>query len=119
MIGDASERLMRGVIGQSGKGDDAAGVTSGGVDAGADGVVGVVLGGHEDDGPGRRGITAGEGIATRDAGGELAEKGALTEARITIEERDLAGREPARGKPAQWLGGDLAQGDDGWERFAT
>ena len=86
---------------------------------GADGVVGVVLGGHEADWPGRRGITAGEGIAARDAGGELAEKGALAEARITIEESDLAGREPTRGEPVQWLGGDLTQGDDGWERLAT
>src|SRR5829696_10445542 len=97
MIGDGSERLIRGVIGQSGEGDDAAGVTSGGVDAGADGVVGVVLGGHEDDVPARRCITAGEGVTPGDAGGDLAEKGALAETRITIEESDLAGREPTRG----------------------
>src|SRR5215213_9478884 len=119
MIGDGSESPMRGVMGQSGEGDDAAGVATGGVDAGADGVVGVVLGGHEDDGPGRSRITVGEGATAGDAGGDLAEKGALAEARITIEESDLAGREPTWGEPVQWLGGDLTQGDDGWERFAT
>jgi len=69
--------------------------------------------------PARRCITAGEGVTPGDAGGDLAEKGALAETRITIEESDLAGREPTRGEPVQWLEGDLAQGDDGWEPFAT
>ncbi len=118
MIGDGAEHPIRRLIRKGSEGDDAAGVFTGGVDAGKDGVVGVVLGGHEDDGPGRSRCTAGEGIAAGDAGGELTEERALAETRIAIENGELAGREPAWRKPAQWLGSDLTQGDDGRERFA-
>ena len=117
MIGDGSKRPGRVVIGQGREGDNAPGVAASGVDAGTDGVVGVVLGGHEDDRPRRSRFTAGEGIAAGDASGELAEEGALAETRIAVEDGDLAGREPARGEPAHWLGSDLTERDDGRERF--
>ena len=120
MIGDGAERSRRcAMIGQGGEGDDAPGVAAGGVDAGADGVVEVVLGGHEDDKPRRSRFTAGEGIAAGDASRELAEERALAEAGIAIEDGDLAGREPARGEPAQLFGSDLTQGDEGRERFTS
>jgi hypothetical protein len=107
------------LVGQGSKGDDAPGVATGGVDAWADRVVRIVFGGHENDEPGLSSLTTGKGLAARDAGGHFAEEGALAEARITVEEGDLAGREPARREPAHRLGSDLAQGNDGRERFAT
>ena len=117
MIGDGSKRPGRVVIGQGRERDNAAGVATSGVDAGTDGVVGVVLGGHEDDRPRRSRFTAGERIAAGDASGELAEEGALAETRIAVEDGDLAGREPTGGEPAYWLGSDLTERDDGRERF--
>ena len=118
MVRDGPEHPSRGVIGQGREGNNPPGVATSGIDARADSVVGVVLGGHEDHGPGRSRFTAGEGVATGDAGGELAEECALAEAWIAIEDGDLAGREPARGEPAQWLRNELAQRDDWRERFA-
>ena len=50
--GRANGRPGVGAIGEGGEGDDALGVAAGGIDAGADGVVEVVLGGQEDDGRG-------------------------------------------------------------------
>jgi hypothetical protein len=82
-------------------------------------VVRIVFSGHENDEPRLSSLTTGKGVAARDTGGHLAEEGALAEARITVLDGDLAGREPARRKPAHRLGSNLAQGNDGRERFAT
>ena len=99
-------------VGDGEEGDDAAGVAAGGVDAGADGVVEVVFGGEEEDAAGAAGLAAGEGLAAGDAGGELAEEGALAEAGIAVEDGDLAGGEAAGREPAHGLGVDLTQADD-------
>jgi hypothetical protein len=108
-------------IGDGDEGDDALGIATGGVDAGTDGVVGVVLSGEKEDaaGRGRCGVVTGEGIAARDAGGELAEQRALAETGIAVEEGDLAGGDTARPEPAQRLGGDIAEANRVPERLAT
>ena len=45
-------------------------------------------------------LVAGEGIAAGDAGGELAEQGALAETGIAVEDGDLAGGDATRPEPA-------------------
>jgi hypothetical protein len=93
-----------GAIGDGNEGDDALRITTGGVDAGADGVVGVVLGREEEDAArlGRccKCVVAGEGLAAGEAGGQLAEQRALAEAGVAIEEGDLAGGDAPRPEPA-------------------
>ena len=56
-------------------------------------------------------LAAREGLAAGDAGGELAEEGALAETGIAVEDGDLAGGDATRPEPAQWLGGDVAEAD--------
>ena len=101
--------VPRDVISES---EHAAGISARGVDAGADGVVDVVLGGHDDDEARRTWLAAGEGLAAGDAGGEVAEEGGLAEAGIAVEEGDLAGGEAAGGEPADGLGGNIVQADE-------
>jgi hypothetical protein len=81
-----------GAIGDSDEGGDAPRITTGGVDAGADGVEDVVLGREEEDAAGctRFGCVTREGLAAGNAGGELAEQGALTETGVAVEDGDLA-----------------------------
>lgn len=110
--GNGEGDAMLAAIGEGEEAGNLAGIAAGGLDAGADGVAGVVFGGEDEDGPGFAGLSTREGLATGDAGGELAEKGALAEAGITIEEGDLAGSEAARGEPLDRFGGDAAEGVD-------
>src|SRR5215216_5127695 len=107
MIGDGAERPIRSIVGQGSEGDDAPGIAACGVDAWADGVVEVVLGGHDGHKPRWSRFTAGEGIAAGDASRELAEEGALAEAGIAIEDGDLACRKPTGREPMQSFGRDL------------
>jgi hypothetical protein len=100
-------------------GDDAAGVAAGGVDAGADGVVEVVLGGEEEDGAGWGGLAAGEGLTARDAGGEIAEEGRFAETGVAVEVGELPRGEAAGGEPVDGLGGDAVEGDDVREGVAA
>ena len=112
MAGDGEGAPEWAAVGDGQERDDAPGVATGGVDAGADGVVEVVLGGEDDDVAGSAGRPAGEGVAAGDASGELAEEGALAEAGIAVEDGDLAGGEPAGREPLHGLGVDLTQADD-------
>ena len=75
-------------------------------------------GGHRAGQPVRR-RHAREGIATGDAGGELAEEGALAEAGIAIEDGDLAGGDATWPEPAQGLRGDVAEADGVPEQLAA
>ncbi len=119
VAGEGEGAAGLGAIGDGDEEDDALGIAAGGVDAGADGVVDVVFGGEEEDAArgSRFRVVAGEGIAAGDAGGELAEEGALAEAGIAIEDGDLAGGDAVRPEPAQGLGGDVAEADGVTERL--
>jgi hypothetical protein len=101
--------------------DDVVGIAAGGVDARADGVMDVVFGGEEEDAArdSRLQVVAGEGIAAGDAGGELAEEGALAEPGIAIEDGDLAGGDAVFPEPAERLGGDVAEADGVGETALT
>lgn len=102
-----------GAIGNSNKSNDALRIAPGGVDAGADGVEGIVLGGEEEDAAWSTWsfVVAGEGLAAGEAGGQLAEQRALAQPGIAVEEGDRAGGDAARPEPAYGLGGDLAEAD--------
>ena len=101
--GRAKGRAGLGAIGDGDEEDDALRIAAGDIDAGADGVVDVILGGEEEDAA--RGswfrVAAGEGIAAGDAGGELAEEGALAETGIAVKDRDLAGGNAVPPEPAE------------------
>jgi hypothetical protein len=92
--------------------DDASRVTASGVDARADRIVEIVLGGENDDVTRSARRPAGQSLTTGNAGGELAEEGALAEAGIAIEDSDLAGGEAAGREPLHGLRVDLPQADD-------
>ena len=93
--------------------DDALGITTGGIDARADGVEQIVFGGAEKDIAWRTELATGERIAAGDASSELTEEGALAETGIAVEDGELAGRHIARPEPAQWFRRDLAETDHG------
>ena len=110
-VGVQDQRLEQQEIGGEGEGatgscavwnseerDDALGITTGGIDARADGVEQIVFGGAEKDIAWRTELATGERIAAGDASGELTEEGALAEPGIAVEDGELAGREcdPAR-----------------------
>ena len=103
IAGEGEGAAGLGAIGDGDEEDDALGIAAGGIDAGADGVVDVVLGGEEEDAAGgsRFRVITGEGIAAGDAGGELAEEGALAETGIAVKDGDLAGGNAVPPEPAE------------------
>jgi hypothetical protein len=108
----------RAAVGDGEERDDALGIAAGGVDAGADGVVQIVLGGENHHAARCARRAAGEGLAAGEASGELAEQGGFAEAGIAVEDGDLAGGEAAGGEPVDGVGGDPAQAHDVAEGFA-
>ncbi len=121
VAGEGEGAAGLGAIGDGDEDDDALGIAAGGIDAGADGVEDVVLGGEEEDAArgSRFRVAAGEGIAAGDAGGELAEEGALAETGVTIEDGDLASGDAAGPEPAQGFGGDIAEAGRVTERLSV
>jgi hypothetical protein len=113
IAGEGEGATGLGAIGDGEEGDDALGFATGGLDAGTDGVVGIVLGGEEEDAAGSTWsrLVTGEGLAAGEAGGQLAEQRALAEAGIAVEESDLAGGDAPRPEPAEWLGSHVAEAD--------
>ena len=107
VAGEGEGAAGLGAIGDGDEDDDTLGIAAGGIDAGADGVVDVVFGGEEEDAAwgSRFRVAAGEGVAAGDAGGELAEEGALAEAGVAIEDGDLAGGDAARARASARLRG--------------
>jgi len=93
--------------------EDALGITTGGIDARADGVEQIVFGGAEKDIAWGTELATGEGIAAGDASSELTEEGALAEPGIAVEDGELASRHVTRPEPAQWFRRDVAETDQG------
>ena len=79
--------------------DDASRVTASAIDARANRIVEIVLGGEDDDVARSGGLPAGQSLTAGDAGGELAQESALAEAGIAVEDGDLAGGETAGREP--------------------
>src|SRR3954470_7730656 len=112
MAGDGERPPEWAAVGDGQERDDAGRVTASGVDARANRIVEIVLGGENDDVTRSARRPAGQGLTTGNAGGKFAQEGALAEARITIEDGDLAGGESAGREPLHGLGVDLTQADD-------
>jgi hypothetical protein len=93
--------------------EDALGITTGGIDARADGVEQIVFGGAEKDIAWGTELATGERIAAGNASSELTEEGALAEPGIAVEDGELASRHVTRPEPAQWFRRDLAETDQG------
>jgi hypothetical protein len=99
VAGDDEGTTGLSAIGEGEQGHDASRIAPGGIDAGADGVDEIILGGEEDHGSGWGGLAAGERLSAGDAGGKLTEEGRFAEAGIAVEDSELAGGKAAGREP--------------------